>query len=93
MRVQIDRAVDTRCNRAGDHFHAIFAAPVLVRATWWTVPGLWWTPRKWLLSKMFPNKHGDKVEAQLSGPDGGPIQEHLSVEYIRQKINRALTIQ
>jgi hypothetical protein len=40
---------------------------------------------KWLLSKMFPTKYGDKVAAQLSGPDGGPIQGHLVVEYIRQK--------
>jgi hypothetical protein len=41
--------------------------------------------RKWLASKLAPKKYGDKVEAQLSGPDGGPIQEHLTVEYIRQK--------
>ena len=30
LRVGIDQAVDTRRNRAGDHFHASLAAPVLV---------------------------------------------------------------
>jgi len=30
LRVRIDQAVDTRRNRAGDHFHASLAAPVLV---------------------------------------------------------------
>jgi hypothetical protein len=41
--------------------------------------------RKLLLSKMFPKKYGDKVAAQLSGPDGGPIREALIVEYVRPK--------
>ena len=42
--------------------------------------------RKWLASKLAPKKYGDKIDATLSGPDGGPIQtEHLIVEYIRQK--------
>jgi hypothetical protein len=27
--------------------------------------------KKWLPSKMFPKKYGDKVPAELSGPDGG----------------------
>jgi hypothetical protein len=31
-------------------------------------------------------KYGDKIDATLQGPDGGPIQtEHTIVEYIRQK--------
>jgi len=41
--------------------------------------------RKWLLSKMFPKKYGDKVSAEVSGPDGGPIREALIVEYVRPK--------
>lgn len=29
--------------------------------------------RKWLLSKMLPKKYGDKIQTELSGPDGkGP---------------------
>jgi hypothetical protein len=31
-----------------------------------------------------PKKYGDKVAAELSGPDGGPIQEALIVEYVKQ---------
>jgi hypothetical protein len=33
LRVQIDQALDTRRNRAGDHFHASLAAPVLVHGS------------------------------------------------------------
>ena len=33
LRVQIDEALDTRRNRAGDHFHASLAAPVLVHGS------------------------------------------------------------
>jgi hypothetical protein len=41
--------------------------------------------RKWLASKLAPKKYGDKIDATLQGPDGGPIQtEHIVVEYIRQ---------
>jgi hypothetical protein len=34
--------------------------------------------RKWLASKLAPKKAGDKIAAEVSGPDGGPIQEHLT---------------
>lgn len=30
--------------------------------------------RKWLLSKLAPRKYGDRVSAELSGPNGGPIE-------------------
>ena len=40
---------------------------------------------KWYLCKLAPKKYGDKIDATLHGPDGGPIQEHLVVAYIRQK--------
>jgi hypothetical protein len=42
-------------------------------------------PRKGLASKLAPKKYGDKVAAELSGPDGGPIREALIVEYVRPK--------
>lgn len=29
--------------------------------------------RKWIASKLKPKKYGDKVSAELSGVDGGPI--------------------
>src|SRR5262245_36273727 len=35
--------------------------------------------RKWLASKLAPKKYGEKVATELSGPDGGPIQETLTV--------------
>jgi hypothetical protein len=30
--------------------------------------------RKWILSKMLPKIYGDKVTAQVSGPEGGPVE-------------------
>ncbi len=30
--------------------------------------------RKWLLSKMVPKKYGDKLQQELTGTDGGPVQ-------------------
>jgi hypothetical protein len=40
---------------------------------------------KWLASKLVPKKYGDRVAAELSGPDGGPIREALIVEDERPK--------
>lgn len=30
--------------------------------------------RKWLLSKLQPKKYGEKIQQEISGKDGGPIQ-------------------
>lgn len=30
--------------------------------------------RKWFASKVFPKKYGDKIQAEVTGKDGGPIQ-------------------
>lgn len=30
--------------------------------------------RKWFASKVAPKKYGDKVQAEVSGPDGNPLQ-------------------
>jgi hypothetical protein len=30
--------------------------------------------RKWLLAKMAPKKYGDKVQTELTGANGGPVQ-------------------
>lgn len=30
--------------------------------------------RKWIASKLLPKKYGDKVQAEVSGKDGGPVQ-------------------
>jgi hypothetical protein len=29
--------------------------------------------RKWIASKLLPKKYGDKLQTEVSGPDGGPI--------------------
>ena len=38
--------------------------------------------RKWLASKLAPRKYGEKIDATVSGPDGGPVQQHPTVEFI-----------
>lgn len=34
--------------------------------------------RKWLLSKALPKIYGDRVDARVTGPDGGPLQIEAS---------------
>ena len=41
--------------------------------------------RKWYASKFAPKKYGEKIDAALPGPDGGPIQEQLTVEWARTR--------
>lgn len=31
--------------------------------------------RKWILSKLVPKKYGDKITQELTGADGGPVQQ------------------
>lgn len=35
--------------------------------------------RKWLLSKLAPKVYGDKLDATLAAPDGGPVQAEVRV--------------
>ena len=39
--------------------------------------------RKWMLAKMLPKLYGDKLEH--TGPNGGPMQAKITVEYIAPK--------
>jgi len=39
--------------------------------------------RKWLMSKLAPKKFGERVEQFISGPDGGPIQAAITVEFVK----------
>jgi len=39
--------------------------------------------RKWLMSKLAPKKYGDKIQQEVSGKDGGPIQAAVTVEFVR----------
>jgi hypothetical protein len=40
--------------------------------------------RKWVAAKLLPKKYGDKVQQEVSGPDGGPIEvQTVRVELVR----------
>lgn len=39
--------------------------------------------RKWLMSKLAPKKYGDKVQQEVSGPDGGPIPTQINVNFVK----------
>lgn len=40
--------------------------------------------RKWAASKLAPKKYGDKVQSELSGPGGGPIQmQPVEMTFVR----------
>ena len=42
--------------------------------------------RKWYLSKIMPKKYGDKVQQEVSGPDGGAVPINLvRVEFVKPK--------
>jgi hypothetical protein len=34
--------------------------------------------RKWIASKLKPKKYGEKVDMQHTGPDGGPVNLHVT---------------
>ena len=38
--------------------------------------------RKWLLSKLAPRKYGDKVQQEVSGPDGAPLPA-IMVQFVK----------
>ena len=40
--------------------------------------------RKWLASKLAPKKYSDKLAAEVSGPDGGPVNTSLTVRLVKK---------
>lgn len=38
--------------------------------------------RKWVISKLLPKKYADKLDLTHAGPDGGPVQAKVIVEYV-----------
>ena len=40
---------------------------------------------KWYLCKLAPKKYGDKIDATLSGPDGGPVQNTVNFRFFDDK--------
>jgi hypothetical protein len=39
--------------------------------------------RKWIACKLFPKKYGDKVQAEHTGAEGGPIAFAVTVNYVK----------
>jgi hypothetical protein len=46
--------------------------------------------RKWRASKLAPKKYGDRVQAELSGPDGGPIRTQVDLSKLDADARAAL---
>lgn len=38
---------------------------------------------QWRASKLAPKKYGDKVQQEVSGPDGGPIPTKVMVNFVK----------
>lgn len=74
-----DTSNDTRTIRRGD------AEVEVQNAEWVNRCRLQVDTRKWLMSKLAPKKYGDKVQAELSGANGGPIQAAVTVEFVKPK--------
>jgi hypothetical protein len=39
--------------------------------------------RKWILSKLAAKKYGDKVQQELTGANGGPIETSIAVRFVK----------
>lgn len=44
--------------------------------------------RKWVLARMLPKQYGDRVQQEVSGPDGGPIETDNTfvIEFVDAKV-------
>lgn len=38
--------------------------------------------RQWRAAKLAPKKYGDKVQQEITGADGGPLQANVSVTFV-----------
>jgi len=38
--------------------------------------------RKWVASKLKPKKYGDKIDTTMQGPNGGPVENKWTVEFV-----------
>lgn len=43
--------------------------------------------RKWYASKLAPKKYGDKVQQEVTGADGAPIQAAITIEFVKPNGN------
>jgi len=39
--------------------------------------------RKWYASKLAPKKYGDKLQQEVSGPNGAPLQAEITVNFVK----------
>lgn len=39
--------------------------------------------RKWIASKLKPKKYGEKIQQEVSGPDGGAIPHVVSIKFVK----------
>jgi hypothetical protein len=39
--------------------------------------------RKWVASKLLPKKYGDRIQQEVTGADGGPVNMSLKVSFVR----------
>jgi hypothetical protein len=39
--------------------------------------------RKWTLARLAPKKYGDKVQQEVSGPGGGPVEGNIKIEFVK----------
>jgi len=46
--------------------------------------------RKWVASKLKPKKYGDKVQTEVSGPNGGPVESVLNVSGLPTEVLAAI---
>ncbi len=46
--------------------------------------------RKWVAAKLKPKKYGERVQQELTGADGGPLQTQQTVYVIQEAESRAL---
>jgi hypothetical protein len=42
--------------------------------------------RKWLMAKLAPKKYGDKLQTEVSGPEGAPVQVELSAKESARRV-------
>ena len=42
-----------------------------------------WDALRWHASKCAPKKYGDRVQQEITGSDGGPINHSLTVSFVR----------
>jgi len=38
--------------------------------------------RKWRMARQAPKKYGDKVQQEISGPDGGPVRGEVEIVFV-----------